>query len=257
MPEAFHHAFEFHLSPAIDVLGTWTQELVNACDRYLWYALKHETGESGKVHVHMAVVLEHATAKLNGGAQTASNFARSVRNRCPELKSWLCDHPSKKACVCAPLKSDEFIVEYMQKEGELVYSRMPRDLNELRPYFADLQTKKIQNPDYDKWENMYVDEDRPLPATPASVWSFLKYHMHTANDMKIVADPKKIRERSICLAHHVNHLVDEEENPFVKKVKATHDSRGMPYDAYHRTCPRCLEQPLEPRQQYCAACKKY
>ena len=156
MPEVPHHALELHISLRCDVTGTITDEVLKYLNNYtLWYAMKHELGENGKVHLHCGIVKEVATNVVNpkAGAQTASNFKRALLRRCPMLQDAAND--ANYGIVVAPMKSDVFIAEYMQKEGGLVYFKTPCDLAELTPYFADLQAKKPKNAEYTEWTKMY------------------------------------------------------------------------------------------------------
>lgn len=258
MPEKPHHSFEFHLSTPDDIRATWTKELHTCCIKYsLWYAIKHEIGESGKLHLHMAFIREigEKTYAPNAGAMTASNFRRFVLHKCNTLKQYMLDNPSRHALVVTPMKSDFFIAEYLQKEGELQYFYTPRDLLEIRPYFADLLKAKIQNPEYDRWELGYKTDNLQLPATNDSVFAYFHYHMFIANDIKIVSDPKKLKERCIALRHKINKEVPE--SPFATKPKNTSS------DYEFRVCPRCEEKDvdapnlLRPREQFCDGCKNY
>lgn len=267
MPEKCHHAFEYTLSTPDEIRGTWTRELVNFCKNHLlWYKMKHELGENEKLHLHIACVLEIASVHKNGGAQTASNFKRFLLKRCPILSEYLANYGSIHSVVCAPMRSSVFIAEYLNKESlwyfedaPADYQCLPGDLNELRPYFADMQREKQQNPEYDKWEKMYIHEDNIIPATPATVWDFMQYHFHDRNDIKIVADNKKLKERCVALSAHINKEIPD--NPFhsAKKQK-TYGSESSGFD---RICPRCVAKDVDApnfcgyRQQFCDGCKKY
>ena len=98
MPETPHYAFKYTLSPDCDILATWTEELLNwARANCVWYALKHEVGENGKLHIHFAFVIEIQTSTTNGGAKTGSNVKRTIANAFPNLKEyliWSSDHIS-------------------------------------------------------------------------------------------------------------------------------------------------------------------
>ena len=118
MPSTPHHSFEFHLSVADDIRSSWTQEILAYMKtECLWYALKHELGENGKLHLHAALVFEIQTALSNGGAKTTDNLKRALRLRSPTLREYLEENPSRYSIVVAPMKSDEFIASYMQKEA--------------------------------------------------------------------------------------------------------------------------------------------
>jgi len=265
MPGALHRSYEIHISLADDIRASFTSELEsyfkNNC---IWYAMKHEIGESGKLHLHAVFVFEILTATTNGGAKTKYNVERTIQPHYPQFKQYLLDHPSKYAVVMAPLKSDDF-VEYMQKEGEFTYSKLPKDMLEIRPYFADMQAKKPKNSEYDSWETLYKDENRDLPADYESVWNFFSEHMYIENDMRLVSDPKRFRERVSSFVHFVNKTVPPPPVSF-KRPRLNEfgfDQRDWDKNYASRVCPRCEAQGrdapnlLEPRQQFCAACKRY
>ena len=46
-----------------------------------FYALKHEIGADGKLHVHLGIMLEMCTSATNGGAKTASNLKTFMLKR--------------------------------------------------------------------------------------------------------------------------------------------------------------------------------
>ncbi len=264
MPETPHHSFEFHLSTTDDIRGSWTHEIHQFCDTHLlWFAFKHEKGENGKLHLHLAAVREICDSTTNGGAMTASNFKRFLISKCPTLKSYLAEKGSPHSIVCPPMKSDQFIAEYMQKEGSLKYFKIPRDLFELQPYFADMQAKKAVNPEYDHWEKSYLKEKRPMPVTYDSSFHFMYDHMYLERDMKIVLEPRKLKYR-------VQHFVQYVNRDAYVAPKLTAPSQGIeldrtnPNSEYHfRTCPRCIAKDVDapnllmPKEQFCSGCKKY
>ena len=263
MPEVPHYAFNYTLSTADDVRASWTQELLLYVDRNCaWYALKHELGDNDKLHIHCAFVYEIQTSESNGGAKTASNAKRTVMNACPTLKDYLMDNPSRYAVVCSPLKSDEWIATYLQKEDTLKYFRLPEDLFELKPYFADLQKDKPLNPEYAGWVRMYEEEGRPQPCTYDDIWQFFGEHMHMHRlgfkEIKIVADLRKLKERCIAMVSQVNCTIPVSRESLLGK----RDTLSMGSSS-SRVCPRCIESNydcpnlLEYRQQYCGRCKNY
>ena len=260
MPEVPHHAHEMTINTPGEWTATFTREVVAFLETWCaFFALKHEIGENGKLHVHLGIILEMCTSRTNGGAKTASNLKTFMLKRCPTLSAHIVDKGTKYSFVTAPMKSDIWIAEYLQKDGELQYKLLPDDLNELRPYFADMLAKKLQNPDYDKWASMYIQEEYPLPASGEFVWKFFHAHMHLENDVKIVADKKKLRDRCDAVVAHINKDVTVNDNPYLSLKRG----RTEKYDEV-RICPRCAENRpdkdpmiLEFRAQYCELCRKY
>lgn len=262
MPEVPHYSFKYTLSTECEVRGSWTQEIVNYLDKHtLWYALVAELGENLKTHLHFACVFEIQDNNVSAskGAKTISNFKRQILGMCPNLALYLSDHPSKYAVSVQTLKSDEWIASYLQKEEELKYFRLPKDLAELQPYFADLQKTKPKNPEYDNWRDMYESEGRPSPATFESVWIFFNEHMYLPGltPLKIMTDNKKLKERTNGLLHYLNGTIPQ----LIGNKRSSSDAGSSVFDS--RVCPRCIEADydvpnlLGPREQYCIRCKKY
>lgn len=263
MPGAVHYGHEITLSTEVDLRGTWTDEIVAYCKNALWYAVKTENVcESGKLHLHAAIVFEIQDASESGsnGAKTSFNVKRQLLNHSPHLSQFLQDHPSRFALKVSPLYSDEWIASYMQKEGELKYSKLPQDLNELQPYFSELQLHKPKNPEFEKLRDLYFKRGGKEPAETDAVWQFLGQLMYDPTvpadqQLKVIQDQKKFREKVVSLQHYINGTIPP--MPASLKRKETEDF-GPPI----RYCPRCEEQGrdvgaiLEPYQRYCAMCVK-
>jgi len=212
MPEKKHHAHHLDFSFAFDWRGSWTDEVLDYLKKYtLWYAAKHETGQNGKVHLHVVMVNEilSNTGSDHDGAMTASNRKAHMLRRCPTIQAFLAEHGSKHSICAHPCRSDKFI-EYMQKEGDLVYHKLPKDIVEMRPYFADLLANKPLSSDYEKWANMYRTDLRAPTPTFEDMWQFFGEHMYNPaynGDIKVVADMKKLTERCEAMVHYVNGTV--------------------------------------------------
>lgn len=258
MPETPHHAFELTISLKDHVTETIRQEvkdfMKNNC---LWYALKAETGESGKCHLHGFLVFEIVNAVRGSGAKTISNLKRMMCNACRVLGASIVEN-SPYGLFIKTGTSSQFVAEYIQKEAELSWFLMPDDLQMLQPYFADLQAKKPKNPGYDSARKQYLAEDREFPATHESVWEFLNYHMFVDENaetaMTVIADLRKIREKCVLLLAYINGEALPMPNFTGCKRPAASDTRF---------CPRCEEEGrdvpglLAPREQFCKLCKKY
>lgn len=247
------HAHFYSLSPSVDIRAEWTQEILAhvKTPEYAWYALKHELGKNGKLHLHLIAIREICDSNKNGGAMRPDNYPGYLLRRCPKLNAWCQDNGSKFTHHCCKLTSTACL-EYMQKEGDLAYYNLPRDTVEMQPYFADLLANRAHNPDFDKWQGMYMDQHLPMPANPSLVWDFLMREMHLKSSMRIVSDTRKLKERSVALSHYINGQAGDdttlESNPFEKKRKL--DTKPV------RVCPRCpFLTPLEPRKQMCDKCR--
>ena len=262
MPEVPHYAYKYTLSTQDDVRGTWTEELLSYVkNNTLWYALKHELGENYKLHIHLAFVYEIQTNASQGGAKVKSNVLRTIRNHCPTLRDYLETNPSRYAVSCPALTSDEWIASYLQKEGDLIYSKLPKDLAELKPYFSDLQKDKPKNPEFESWKKMYEDDRRPIPTTFEHMWTFFGEHMYVpqqeGKEIKIVADPKKLTERVKAMVCYVNCEVPEMPKSMLGKRGSSSCGDTVRY------CPRCeasdrdVPNILEFRQQFCNQCRNY
>ena len=142
-----------------------------------------------------------------------------------------------------------------------MYSKLPMDLAELKPYFADLQKEKPKNPEFESWKKMYEDDCRPIPTTFEDMWKFFGEHMYVpqqeGKEIKIVADPKKLTERVKAMVCYVNCEVPEMPKSILGK-------RGVAsWGDTIRYCPRCeaadrhTPNILAPREQFCITCKNY
>lgn len=273
MPETPHHSFQLHFSLSVDILGTWTNELVAwARQECLWFALKHELGENDKVHIHMIVIYEIQTATSSGGAKVISRVKSQMRVYCPDLAFYLADNPSQYALVVQTLKSDQLIAEYMQKEEHLKYFDLPQDLAQLKPYFADMQLEKPKNPEYELWAAMYKADNCIMPATLESIWNFFGHHMYAECDrpIKILSDPKRLKERVMSTMLFINKTAPDFASIFggVKRLKVSRDPNADNFvlraQDELRFCPRCpFNRPdrdqhhLSHRQQFCDMCVGY
>lgn len=273
MPSAPYHAWQLHLSFQHHITGTMTQELVKYQDSAtLWYAHKPEEGpEGGKIHSHSIMIFEIQTSTNSGGAKTKYNLTETICHHCPSIKQYLLEFPSKYNMVLQPLKSDEMIAEYLQKESSLQYFRLPKDLCEIKPYFADMQSEKPKNPEYEQWEHLYLDENRDVPASNETVWNFFTDHMFVQNDMKILSDPKRFRERVFALVAFINkeipqipqYLLTDPSPKRIRLIGGSAPASACDSSDNPRICPRCVDKDrdvpnfLAYRQQYCSECKNY
>ena len=142
-----------------------------------------------------------------------------------------------------------------------MYHNLPKDLIELKPYFAELQIKP-KNPEFHHWAQMYDADQGVVPSTFESVWTFFGHHMYSPHieqdkQIKIVADPKKLTERCHALVCYINGSVPEMPKSQKRKAPDDRPSEGV------RFCPRCIAKDkdapniLQPREQYCSGCKAY
>lgn len=274
MPETPHHSFQIHISLDTDILGSWTNELHEwALNHCLWFAIKHELGDNSKVHIHMIIVYEIQKSTNTGGAKVISRVKSQMRSNCPQLREYLEDNPSRYALVIQTLKSDELIAEYMQKEESLKYFKLPQDLAQLKPYFADMQKDKPKNPEYELWASMYKSDNCEMPATLESVWNFFGHHMYAECDtpIKILSDPKRLKERVMSTMLFINKTAPDFSTIFGgnKRLKVNHSRPNSPrYQTPEsqrlRYCPRCPDnrpdkdpEPLGVRKQFCDLCVGY
>lgn len=248
MPENPHYAFQLTLAFRDDITGTITQQLLAYLRREsLWWAVKHEHDQNGKVHLHAPFIFEKGERRDNpkAGGRTASSAKDTVLNRCPAIQLAYNDSVVQSIKV-TPMRSDLWVASYMQKEGALAYHYMPKDLNELTPYFSELQKEKVQNQDFTHWAEMYKAEKRPRPATFKDVWTFF-HEKFNSNEVRIVADPNKLRQRCDAFMHHFNGTV----SPTPDEVRAI--KRPLPIKA-PRYCPCGNGEELEYRRQKCDGC---
>lgn len=275
-----HYAHESTISLGIDMLGSWTKELVAYNKKYaLWYGLVHETGLGGKLHVHVATIYEilvSTSPDEHEGGQTISNHIAKMRRHCPTLNDYLTAHPSKYSIVSSAMKSDHWISCYMNKElksnQELVYSDLPLDTKELQRYFSDLQAKKLLNPELIAWAKIYRSTSfpAPMPSTPHDCYLFFKHHGHVVGDINRMSEIVR-KNNSLALSEHLNGEVSL-ETPFKKPVKASTFQHIPDWDercsqdstSTLRLCPRCYSPGNDPSKHlveknhiYCSDCVKH
>lgn len=258
MPETPHHAFELTISLADHVTETMREEVKAYMKEHcLWWAIKAEEGENGKVHLHGFLIFERSTrgSNDNAGAKTISNLRRSLTNNCKTLGAYLVTAPSKFAMVLASGKSDVFVAEYLQKEAQLTACFLPEDLQVLSPYFSDMMAEKPSNPEYARWITMYKEEEREYPCTFESLWSFFSYHMTHYDPTKQFRIPMKKADIA-WRCEVLQAMINQTDLPLPgQNARNTQDHMKPP-----RVCPRCIEKgrdipnELEPRKQFCNFC---
>lgn len=205
-----------------------------------------ELDESGRRHGHWGVIMHPNRACTPGNFKHGTLLeARGIRDMLADLQT---DSYAIKVKWCY---SDGWIAHYMDKGGqEYIYSDMPHNMEEIAYAFTDIVVKKAANPIMEKYERMYTDDNRPMPADLVSCEAFFRYHWYAKKDLKI-AEERKRHQLYEDLMRSVN--CDDSLPEMNKNGKRV---RLEP----HRYCPRCPEDRemiLEPRQQYCDNCKKY
>lgn len=279
MPSPPGYAFQTTIRLNCDFKGTWTQEILEfAKQTNLWYAIKHEMApdsDNPGLHLHYASVNEILTSTQGMGGKIPSNYNEQIKTHCPSLRAYLSKHGVPQSMKTTAMRSDWWITEYMRKEGDLVYHKLPLDLLELQPYFSDLVKARDPNPEFSKYKLMYLADKRPLPATPHECYLFFIYHSQIANDLKSRND---VVLRDICpkLAIRINGEIPD-TSPFLKAPKIKMLKTDSSHPALHapswastdsgstlRVCPRCYEPGNDPSNHllkkghmYCSDCVKH
>ena len=70
------------------------------------------------------------------------------------------------------------------------------------------ERKKEMNPEFARWRRMYVDQEWNLPATEETVYWFFHHNMYVADNLKIMTDQKRLRDRCMALVHYLNKTTD-------------------------------------------------
>lgn len=256
-----HRSWFATLSVAIDCLATWTQELKRFCENHcIFWAIKHESGENGKLHIHFIMIFEIVSnGTKSGGAKTKARLTDSIKNASPNLREYLIEHPSNHSLVLLPLLADKVIMEYMQKESTLKYFELPKDTIELQPYFAELQKAKVSNPEFDAYASDYKDRDLEMPCTIESSWDYFATRTTVENNLKAKLDPRQ----KIWRANHFVHHINGTKEPMPVSLKRKSDD----HPGYAATCNGTHTKSsgeiipcwnLKPyRKQYCDKCVGY
>lgn len=198
MPESYRYAFAVTLSLDHSLTPDEQKMFKSTIKDQVkdgWYAVVFEEDDNGRLHAHAGQIFQWA--RTCGNVRRGSWWKHSYWG--PILAE------NKYGIKVKEMQSDHWIANYMQKDGQLTCCNMPQNFEDVKQYFPDTNTaKKSCNPEFERWERMYVEEKRLLPCTRESVEEFFTDHFYVMNDLRIVTDPKKMCERCYALASFIN-----------------------------------------------------
>lgn len=198
MPEAYRYAFAITLSLDHSLTITEQVEFVKTIREQVkdgYYAVVFEEDDNGRLHGHAGQIFTWG--------RTCSNVKRGSWWKHSYWGPILAEN--KYGIKIKEMRSDQWICNYMQKDDCLREHNMPGDFEVLKQYFPDTNTaKKSVNPEFERWERMYIAEERLLPCTRQSVKEFFEHHFFVANDLRICTDPRKLAERCTALGSFIN-----------------------------------------------------
>jgi len=242
---SYAHCFGYNMSLKTDMTDVECKMFAAECEKANYYAYSFERDKNGKLHAHAATIFFNARTAWN----ISNPWKHSVKWG-PTMVANNIDH----ALTVVSLSSQEFITNYMQKDGEMSGFNLPSNFEEIQHLFPDITAtkKKSVNPEYERWEKSYLAEERELPATTDSVKQFFYTHFFVEQDLKIEKDPRRLDQRCEMLTMFINK---DATLPPAKRFKSAEPAV--------RFCPDCLaeekENPsiLQYREQKCILHKKY
>lgn len=199
MPEAYRYAFAITLSLDHSLTQEeqkmFRQTIREQVKNDGFYAVVFEEDCNGRLHGHAGQIFTWG--------RTCSNVKRGSWWK---HSYWGPILAQNKYGICIKeMRSDQWICNYMQKDGHLSERRLPQNFEDVKQYFPDTNTaRRSVNPEFERWDRMYITEEWPLPATRESVKLFFEHHFYVANDLRIVTDPRKLAERCTALGSFIN-----------------------------------------------------
>lgn len=197
MPEGWRFAFAVTLSLDKDLTQEVMDMFLRLCKKAKYYAVVFErAGDTRRLHAHAAVIYDHGRKASNVKSGTFMNGV---------IKDAICAQRSANYGLCvSSMYSDDFIVNYLQKDGDIYDHNLPDDFQELRHYFPDTATVKELSPDYAKWERMYHADGRPLPADEEDVEEFFGHHINIERDLQKCGNARTLKDRYKYFAMYIN-----------------------------------------------------
>lgn len=235
MPEAYRYAHAVTLSLDHSLTDEECVEFIRLCQKADWYAVVFENDANGRKHAHAGLI--YKTARKPGNVK-AGTFL------CSKL---LVDAGAAgaHALKVKAMITDQWIANYMQKDGDLTIHNLPDSFEQVRHYFPDTAVVKSMNPEMERWERMYNEDKCPHPVTTELAMEFFLTHMNVKRDLKVLVDRKKLTERCTAFAMFVNGSVEFPE-PKARKKADGKSTRGKECGCMFCTsgCPdECLRKP--------------
>lgn len=187
-------AFAITFSLNHDLTSEELDEFIRLCSKAQYYAVSTEFDPNGRLHAHAGV--------LYMMARTAQNVERGTFLKGSKMKDFVIGQPF--AIKIKIMKSQDWMVNYMQKDGKFHVSTMPENFEEVRPYFKDAMVIKEADNKYERWSRMYKANNYIMPATRSSVESFFRRQMYKEHTLKVQANCLRFREMVDNLTLYVN-----------------------------------------------------
>jgi len=201
MPEAYRYAFAVTLSLSESLTDEVCESFVTMCQKAKYYAIVFEKDENGRLHGHAGIIY--------GNARTAGNVKSGTFLKNKVIRDAIGEERTVAyALKVTPMVSDGWIANYMQKDGLIHEHNLPDSFEELRTFFPDTAIVRTANPEFERWERMYLEEERPMPCEKEDAESFFLHHTNVARDLKVVKRRVDMAERVHAFRMFINKEIE-------------------------------------------------
>ena len=184
--EGYYYAVAVTLSLKQDVSDEEIREFCRTIKKADYWCIVVENDKNGRKHCHAGQVFKHA--------RTLSNIKRGTYKNSPFWREIMLEN--SHAIKIKKMHSDMWIAMYMQKDGLIYEHNLPSSFEEISEYFPDTNKSANKNAAYmwERWERMYVEEERPLPTNEMHVEEFFRHHWVITKDVNIIGNTAKRKE---------------------------------------------------------------
>ena len=193
---AYHNAFFLTLSLSVNCVQRYYDELLHYIrTKGVYYGIKVEKGESGKIHLHAIHITDWKRADNPDDPKADSRRCGKehityICNRCPAIKSAIVTFGCSKSFQSIPLTSSQWII-YLNKEGDMNVNNFPDEIDLLTQYFSEHNGPKKADPGLDLDSRLYEEfAEKTNKPNPPTHWkncvSFYHYSYFTAKTKKQV-----------------------------------------------------------------------
>ena len=212
MPEAYRYAFAITLSLSESMSDELCEVFVALCKKAKYYAIVFEKDDNGRLHAHAGVIY--------GNARTAGNVKSGTFLKNKEIRDAIGEEKTMAyALKVTPMVSDGWIANYMQKDGLIYEHNLPDTFEDIRTYFPDTAVVRTANPEFERWERMYLEENRPMPCEKEDAEAFFLHHTNVARDLKVVKRRVDMAERVHAFRMFINKEIEPEAAVKTRKRK--------------------------------------
>lgn len=201
MPEAYRYAFAVTLSLSESLTDEICESFIALCKKAKYYAVVFEKDNNGRLHAHAGII--YASARTAGNVKSGTFLKNKViRDSISEERT------TAYAIKVTPMVSDGWIANYMQKDDLIHEHNLPDSFEDLRSFFPDTAVVRTANPEFERWERMYLEENRPMPCEKEDAEQFFLHHTNVARDLKVVKRRVDMAERVHAFRMFINKEIE-------------------------------------------------